>query len=337
MQVLRTKPEKLVILGGLVFLFLGLLSHLAFANQPPQLGTITPSSGTSNPNQAVSFTTTYIDPDGWANIQLGYLLINSSSSGLSCFYGYYNQNTNKLYLRNDANTAWLGGFAPGTANTIENSYAKLNCATTTASGSGATLTVTWSITFKSPFTGAKNTYLYVKDDAGAIVSLTKKGAWAITNNAPQVGTITPGSGTSCAEQPVNFITTYTDADTWLNIQYVYFLMNKSTSGVNCFYGYYNQNTNKLYLRNDANNGWLGGFAPGTSNIIENTFAKLDCASTTVSGSGATLTVSWKVTFKSPFTGAKNTYLYVKDNANAYQGWVKKGDFYIFRKAVLPAN
>jgi hypothetical protein len=335
MPGLRTKTGITLIVSAAWFFLI--TSPVFAANSPPQLGTITPSSGTSNPNQTVSFTTTYIDPDGWKNIRFVYLLVNTAASGTNCFYGYYNQNTNKLYLRNDANTAWLGGFAPGSANTIENSYAKLNCATTTASGSGTTLTVTWSVTFKSPFTGAKNTYLYVKDDAGASVGLTKKGTWTITNNPPLTGTITPSSGTSCIDQAVNFTTTYTDADTWLNIQCVYFRVNKTSSNANCFYGYYNQNTNKLYLRNDANTAWLGGFAPGSANTIENSYAKLNCATTTASGSGTTLTVTWSVTFKSPFTGAKNAYLYIKDDANAYQGWVKKGDFYIFRKALLPSN
>ena len=31
---------------------------------------------------------------------------------------WYSASVNRLYLRNNANTAWLGGFAPGSANTI---------------------------------------------------------------------------------------------------------------------------------------------------------------------------------------------------------------------------
>lgn len=306
-------------------------------NRVPLLGTITPSSGTGQVNSAQTFTATYSDPDGWQNIQYVYLLINTSASGANCLYGYYNQNTNLLYLRNDANTGWLGGYAPGSVNTIENSYAKLNCASTSVSGSGTTLTLNWSVTLKPPFTGIKNTYLYVRDDVNAYVYYTKKGTWTIPNNPPTLGTISPSSGSSAPNQTVSFTSSYSDPDTWLNIQYVYLLINTSTSGTNCLYGYYNQNTNKLYLRNDANTIWIGGYAPGASNVIENSYAKLDCRTTSVSGSGNTLTVNWSITFKSTFTGAKNSYLYVRDDANSYISLTQKGTWAIQSDTTPPTG
>ncbi len=78
------------------------------------------------------------------------------------------------------------------------------------------------------------------------------------------------------------------------------------------------------MRNDVNTAWLGGYCPGSSSIIENSYAKLDCSKTTVSGSGNILTVKWMVTFKAASVGAKKTYLLVKDNANVSSGWVQKG-------------
>ena len=184
----------------LSLLFLSFFSNLAFAvNNPPQVGTITPSSGSSQPEVLNSVTTTYTDPDGWRNLQYANLLVNASAiTKTNCFYGYYNQNTNKLYLRNDADTAWLGGYLPGSANTIENSYAKLNCAQTTVSGSGTTLTVQWAVTFKQPFTGAKKTYLYVRDDANAYNGWTQKGTWAI-NNPPIITQIIPANNATFTE------------------------------------------------------------------------------------------------------------------------------------------
>jgi len=307
-------------------------------NSAPTLGTITPSSGTGSVGAPQVFATTYSDPDGWQNIQYVYFLISSSSSTLTnTLYAYYNQSTNLLYLRDDANTTWLGGFAPGSTNIIENSYAKLNCASTLINGAGTTLTVNWSVVIKAPLTGAKNTYLYVRDDVNTYVSLTQKGTWTIPNQNPSVGTITPSSGSSQPDQAVNFTTTYSAPDTWLNIQYVYFLINTSTSGSNCLYAYYNQNSNKLYLRNDANSSWLGGYVPGSANLIENSYAKLDCAATTISGSGNTLTVNWSVSFKSTFASNKNAYLYVRDDANAYQGYVQKGTWNIQSDVTPPTG
>jgi len=297
-------------------------------NKAPTIGTIIPSSGTGQANTPQIFTTTYSDPDGWQNIQYVYFRIDSSTYGTNCPYFYYKQNTNSLYLRNDANNAWLGPFAPGSSNIIENSYAKLDCAATTVSGSGTTMTVNWAVTIKPSFTGTKNTYLYVMDDCNVYVSYSKVGTWAIPNNSPTVGTIIPSSGSSFPDQAVNFTTSYSDLDTWLNIQYVYFLINTSTSGTSCLYAQYNQNSNKLYLRNDANSSWLGGYAPGSANTIENSYVKLDCAATTISGSGNDLTVNWKVTFKSTFIGTKKMYLYVKDDPGAYKNWTQAGSWII---------
>lgn len=306
-------------------------------NYPPKVGAISPSSGTALVNTPLTFTAAYSDQDGWQNIQYVYFLMNSSVSGLNCPYFYYNQNTNKLYLRDDANTAWLGGYEPGSSNVIENSYAKLDCSLTEVAASGATLTVKWLVVIKPSFTGNKNSYLYVRDDANAYQNYTKVGTEIIPNHPPSVGAVSPSAGASQPDQQTEFIATYTDPDTWLNLQYGYFLVNTSTSGTNCLYAYYNQNTNKLYLRNNANTAWLGGYAPGSNKIIENSYAKLNCAATTVSGLDNMLTVSWQVTFKNTFLGLKNTYLKVTDDANSSNGWLLKGSWSIALDTIPPAG
>lgn len=161
-------------------------SSIAFAAKP-QVGTIAPSSGSSIPGQQVNFIATYFDLDGWTNIMDAYLLINTSSSNKkNCFYGYYSQNTNKLYLRSDNDRQWLGGYSPGSSNIIENSYARLNCSQTTVTGNGNTLAVTWAVTFKQSFMGAKNSYLYVKDDSGSNSGWKQKGTWTIISYNPPV-------------------------------------------------------------------------------------------------------------------------------------------------------
>ena len=316
----------------------GLLSDIGYSdgitvNNPPSVGTISPVSGSSAVNKTVTFTTTYTDPNGWANIQSAMFMINTSTIGINCFLGYYNQNTNKLYLRNDTNTDWLGGFAPGSSKTIENSYVKVNCLNTKVSGSGNTLTVTWSLIFKSAFAarGVKNTYLYVIDDYDSSSGWVQVGTYLIgPNSSPLVGT-DPINGSSVINTFVPITTTYSDPNGWQDIQYVQFIINTSTSGSRCFYGYYDQNKNKLYLRNDAGSAWLGvGFAPGSNNSIENAYCKLDCSQTTVQPQpdGTTLKINWGLTFKSTFTGTKNTYLYIKDDTGSYNGWSKKGTWII---------
>ncbi len=52
---------------------------------------------------------------------------------------YYSVAGHLLYLRNDAGNAWLGGYAPGSANTITNGQVTLDCSDTDVLRSGNTI------------------------------------------------------------------------------------------------------------------------------------------------------------------------------------------------------
>ncbi|MDD5449560.1 MAG: SpvB/TcaC N-terminal domain-containing protein [Candidatus Omnitrophica bacterium] len=323
----RARPNAKICVSCLV-LFFCLFSGFVFA-ATPTVGTISPSSGTTTPNIARTFTCTYSDADGWSNIKETYLLISLSFSPLTnCAYLYYNQNTNLLYVRNDQDTAWLGGYAPGSTNTIENSYIKVNCRYSTVFGSGTSLTVKWNITFKPAYSGRTyGEFLKVVDDNGNSTSWVRRGAYTV-NNPPAIGSITPSTGQFSTSQPVIFNSTYSDQDGYLNILNGYLLINSSTNPANCLYAFYNPKLNKLYLMDNSGLKSLGGYAPGLTNTIENSYAKLDCKTTSVSGAGTTLTVNWSVIFKDSFTGSKNLYLSVRDYANAYVSWTNKGNIQI---------
>jgi hypothetical protein len=149
------------------------------------------------------------------------------------------------------------------------------------------------------------------------------------------GTITPQTGIGIADQATDFVTTYFDPAAWDHIESAYLLINTGLQTDHGFYGYYNQDTNLLYLRSDSDDSWLGGYSPGSSNTIENSSARLDCSRTTVSGSGITLSITWNITFKASFLGAKQGFLYMRDATGLTDGWVKKGDFYVGRQPVAP--
>jgi len=158
-----------------------------------------------------------------------------------------------------------------------------------------------------------------------------------TNLVPRVVSLTPSSGSAPAETPLDFTTVYSDGNGYQDLRYGLLLINTSINGSNGFYGYCNPSTNKLYLRNDAGNKWLGGFAPGSANIIENSYASLDCSKTAVSGSGNTLSVSWNITFKPAFSGTKNCYLYTRDYSGAKTGWKQKGTWTIEGDTTAPVG
>ncbi|MCX5714133.1 MAG: hypothetical protein NT033_04860, partial [Candidatus Omnitrophica bacterium] len=156
-------------------------------NSAPIADSLIPSSGSSQADSQVFFTANYSDSDGFSDMGEIYLLVNGATDGANCFYAYYNPYLDQLYLRNDVNTTWLGGFSPSTPTTIENSYAALNCGKTEINKSGNSVTVKWSVSFKGAFSGHDyNIYLLVKDRVGATSGWLKMGVWRVD---PRTGPI----------------------------------------------------------------------------------------------------------------------------------------------------
>ena len=294
------------------------------ANYPPQTGGIIPASGSSAPGQRVIFTSTYSDPNSANDISLAHLLVNTSAVSQNCFAAYYDNKTNKLYML-DNNGVARGGFAPGSSKIITNSYCKLECSRTQVTKSGNTMTITWAVTFKRPFSGKMyNSYLKVTDKQNASTDWIKKGTW-IVNFPPTVGALTPAKGSSKADQQVRISSRYSDRDKVDNINFAHILVSTSTSRQNCLAAYYDNSANKLYLLNDQATVSMGGFVPGSANIIENSYCKLDCSGTQVTKSHNALTIKWAVTFKNAFAGKTyNSYLMAVDKVGASTDWVKKG-------------
>jgi hypothetical protein len=127
---------------------------------PPALVSVTPSSG-SGSSQTFSFV--YSDPRGYAAITSLQTVINSSLSGSAGCYLLYYPGANVFYLSNDAVTAWLGPVALGQPGSLQNSQCSVDAGSSSASGSGANLTVNLALSFKPTFGGAKNVYMDAAD------------------------------------------------------------------------------------------------------------------------------------------------------------------------------
>ncbi len=320
----RTKRFPELALLSISVFFLALSAGTAnAANHRCQVGAITPSNGNSNSNQAVLFTTTYTDADGYADIKYAYFLVNTSTSQLNCFSAYYDSAANKLYIYNDSETIWMGGYAPGSVNVIENDRAILDCSKTTVSGLGTKLTITWAVTFKPWFGGNKNTYLAVAEPfykSGWV----HKGHWKINNDPPQATSITPASGSSAPDQYVTFRACWTDPNGAPDITKCYFLVNTASSGfTKCLYVYYKPSTNTIYLAKDSGRSWTSAH-PGSSKILQNSYVRIDCSKSVSAQTAFYHNVDLAVSFKQAFSGQKKMYLMTIDKAKAGSGWVEKG-------------
>jgi hypothetical protein len=146
----------------------------------PENVSVEPASGSGSVGVTTVFTTTWSDADGWQDLKQCYFHIGASPTLANNVTLFYNAQKDKLWILNDAGTGWLGGFAPGSANVLDNGQAQVDCSQTTKLGSGNTLQVSWSISFKAGYTGAKKTYLKCKDIDGNKSPGQMMGTWTIS-------------------------------------------------------------------------------------------------------------------------------------------------------------
>jgi hypothetical protein len=151
-----------------------------FVNYRPTLGRVDPSSGSGPTGVTTYFTTTWSDANSWQDLKQCYFHIGASPSIVGSVTLMYNAVKNKMWLRNDAGTAWTGGYAPGSANVLENSQAVVHCEPSAAQGSGDTLSVRWAIEFKPGYSGTKKLGLKCKDRGKARAKAKWKGTWTVT-------------------------------------------------------------------------------------------------------------------------------------------------------------
>jgi len=274
---------------------------------PPSNISLSPASAAIVTGVQRTYTSVHSDPDGYGNLADCVLLINSTLTSVNAPYVMYSRKTNRLFVINDAGTAWTGGVTPGTAATISNSYVTLHCQQTTVSGSGNNLTVNWSITMKPTMAGKTcGGWTYCRDDQGQTDGFDRFGTYTIgspTPNRPPVNvSLIPTSATIAPNVQRTYTSVHSDPEGYGNLADCMLLINSTLTSVNAAYVMYSRSTNKLYVINDAGTAWTGGVTPGTAATVSNSYVTLHCQQTTVSGSGNNLTVNWSLTMKPTMAG-----------------------------------
>lgn len=72
---------------------------------------------------------------------------------------------------------------------------------------------------------------------------------------------------------------------------------------------------------------MGWCAPGAARVLSNSYARLDCGTTAITGQFDTLTVQWTITPIASFSGSLGTYqayLRAMDMSGARSDWVASG-------------
>lgn len=287
----------------------------------PTNDSLSPSSCFLRSYWKYTFVSKHSDSAGADTITDARLMINTAVSGANAIYcRYYG---NKLYLANDGGSQFIGGYVPGTDKIIENNQCKLYCKTTTISKKGNTLAVSWVIEMKPSMAGKDcHGWLYVVDNAGAFKGWDSVGHFIYRPiTEPWNVSLTPVSATFNTGVKYTVSSVYFDIACCSSIDTVALLISDVFSTSNAVYPSYNVQSDKLFLRNDAGTANLGGFAPGTNNVIENKQCKLYCKYTTVVNKINGLTVNWYIEMKSPMAGKNcKCWLFVKDVTGVYNGW-----------------
>jgi len=279
---------------------------------------VAPVSG-SGASQTFSFV--YSDSYGYADIHYVEVMFQSSLSAQNACYVQYSRVNNSIDLVADSGSAYAGSLTPGIASTVSNSQCIVDAGASSASGSGNNLTVTLALTFKPAFSGAKNIYLDVVNNANALSGWQAKGAWTVVTAPPADVSVAPSSG-SGASQTFSFV--YSDPYGYMDIHYVEVLFQPSLATQNACYVQYSRVNNSIDLVADSGTAYAGSLTPGIAGTVSNSQCTVDAGASSASGSGNNLTVTLALTFKPAFGGAKNIYLDVVNNANALSGWQAKG-------------
>lgn len=107
------------------------------------------------------------------------------------------------------------------------------------------------------------------------------------------------------------------------------LINTSFSGVNAIYLRYDQKAGKIYMRNDADTAWLGGYSPGTNRTLSNRQVIVYVKETKVLKTAYDVTVQWKILIRDTLHSTVcGVYLYADDTNLLNTGWQQFGAYNI---------
>ena len=289
-------------------------------NAAPATVSVIPGSGSG---AAQTFRFTFWIPGGYAGLNYAYLLFNNSTSSTanSC-YLYYYRSANYLALAGDSGSSFTGSVTPGTGGTAQNSQCAIYGAASAVNGSGDTLTLDVGLSFKAAFSGLKN--VYMSGYASQYTSWQLRGTWMVTSS-PLALSVTPSSGTGTSS---TFAFAYSEPSGYTNLPWAEMNINSTSASINSCYLRYEQATNSVQLRNDADNTWSASLALAGSGTLENSQCVVSSGGSSASGTLELLTVNLALSFKGAFQGNKNIYMQTQNAAAVATGWQLRGNWTI---------
>lgn len=145
------------------------------ANNRPVAVQVTPDDGKG---YDATFVAEYLDRDGWRDLKALHFMVNDHISEVDSVYLQYIVAANELKLRNITGDGWISGFV-GDTGVISNPNAEINLSTARVEADGVRFYLTLPIHFENAFGGAKQIYMKVEDNKGAVDGWRAVGKWDI--------------------------------------------------------------------------------------------------------------------------------------------------------------
>ncbi len=309
----------------------GWLARLGVSVPPPQIPSavsVTPSSGSGN---SVVFSAQYSDSGGAAALTMVSLLVNTSASPAFACYVTYNPASQVLSLANDDPSTGSQAVIFG-GGSQQNSRCIVNGAGSSVSLAGSTLTLNISLTFQPGLGGSDSVYMYAAD-AGANTGWVSRGTWTVVIPAPQpsADSVSPNGG-SGASQTFTFV--FSDNQSASNLVGMAMLFNTTSATVtNACDLVYDRNAGTIALMWD-NAGGSDQKTLASPSILQNSQCRVGAVTAAASGLSQIITVA--LSFKGPFSGTKNIYMY-GSNGGLNTGWVLRGAYLVAAGGVPISN
>ena len=282
-----------------------------------------------------TFTFTFDDPDGYADINLVDILINNVLDGIgACYVAFVpsGPSAGSVYLVDDGGDAggpYSSMALPGTG-TARNSQCTINGTGSSTSASGNTLTVNLEVTFAPSFAGNKVFYLAAGSKTQPNSGWWPLGTWDAPGTAPvgpAVGGVVPAQSATTGQ---TYTFTFTDTNGFSDLAVLDILINGSLDGISACYIAFaptSASSGQLYLVDDASDGGYASGSPAplpSSVTLQNSQCTIAGAGSSVSASGNTLTLRLAITFSPSFAGDQVFYLGARNNGTGNSGWQAVG-------------
>lgn len=312
--IAQTLSREYVRLGGRVIA----IENGGVVNVVPTADSVNPSSGTG---ASQTFTVSASDGNGYMDVSQVYLLFHTSVSAANSCWVVWDRGANNFQLMGDNGSTWVGSIAVGSSADLKNSQCQLKGSGSSIGGSGNTRTVSFSISFASAWTGAKNSYLWAIDNAGSATGWQQRGTWTISNATPTSDSVSPSSGAGATQ---TFTISLGDGNGYGDISQGYLLFNTAISASGSCWVAWDRASNSFMLMNDAGTTWSAPVAVGSPSTVQNSQCRFNGSGSSIGGSGNTRTISFSITFFTSWSGTKNSYVWALDTQSASSGWQQRG-------------